>query len=166
MKHFFILQNHDNTKRNKLSINMKKSVDEQFLEIYNLMDSIESKNMEVARDSIQLLIKKRVKVKVTLKEIKAICDAHNYCFPNETCKFHKADLIKPVICEKGHKFCQKCIEKYVINKFNIHKLHLNQYNCMYCEFFQVPNTLLLNEEPFFQILYKEFGYDAININKC
>ena len=142
--------------------NIQKVDNSYFPEISRLVDSIECSNPELARDSIQTLIKKKAVVQLSFNGKKHYCDSHSHYFPNQTSKFILESLTIPINCYYNHMFCNDCIYKYVKQKFPSCCLEHSYYQCIACEYNQVPYTLLLRDDILESVFNHLYGEQTIN----
>ena len=132
-----------------------------FPELKTLVDAIECNDLELAKDSIQTLMDKKAIVQLNYMEKKYICDSHSYFFPNLPSKFSLYCLTNPINCLYDHKFCNECIFEYVKQKFSSCKLEYNYYQCIACESYEIPHTLILDYDTLEQVVLQLFGEQTI-----
>ncbi|OMJ82207.1 hypothetical protein SteCoe_17168 [Stentor coeruleus] len=119
-----------------------------------LSEAINSSQIMNVKKNVQVLMKKKRKVKIKLIGIFMTCDAHS---AGEN-RFRMEDIYGACFCSFMHKFCLECITNYVKNMFATHGLG-NNYECMACAYASIGGTKLLTDEQLTYILYKIFGPD-------
>lgn len=132
------------------------------LECLHLAEAIDTGNENQARESLKKLIPHRVQVKVTFKKRRAYCNSHNFYFPGEHCIFEKTDLTFSQYCQYAHGFCYGCIKAYVQENYNSFKFQWNFYQCIFCQYHGVPDTLLLTYDQLINTLIDIYGSEAVN----
>jgi hypothetical protein len=136
-------------------------------QVLRLSESIKLQDIPDVQSQIHSLIEKRVQVQIQIKDRHFFCDSHSYYQPGETQFFSRSQLYWAVCCNYQHKFCLECIKLYIRENFSYFYLQ-NYYPCIYCQFYHVENTLLLNDSDLEQIACEMFGqefiYQIVNYN--